>query len=142
MSMLLRISLYGHFILFGGSYLEIFVFGGHEAVRDVIAQTSISARVDYVLAHFSKTTPIQLKVTHNGRHHTTLVPLPKPLLPELDYQTTTDTCVLLPSSPNKLLRHWNEGLWGDSRDLDGYVKKEKFLGYLATHEGAEPEFSR
>ena len=141
MSMLLRIPLYGPFDLFGGSYLEIFVFGGLEAVRDVIAQTSISARVNYVLAHFSKTTPIQLKITHNGRHHTMLVPLPKPLPPELDDQTTPNTCIRLPSSPNKLLSQWNEGLWGDSRNNDGYAKKGKYLGYLATHEGAEREFS-
>lgn len=133
----LRVPFYTHISESDASYLDIFVFGGLEAVRDIIAQTSVSAGVDYIVAHFSKATPFQLPFNYKHRYHATLVPLPKPLLPELDRQTAIDIYSRLPSAHSLMLMSepalWGWGMaWLNAED-------KKFLGYLATHEGSEPK---
>lgn len=123
------------------SYLDLFVFGGLEAFRDVVTQTSVLARVDYLLAHYSKVTPISLPVKYKGRTHARLVSLPKPILPELGRQAAIDTCRRLPSTII-ILDLLNAGLWGYGWGLRRHIEEGKFLGYLATHEGAEPKLLR
>lgn len=141
MSMILRLSSPAGCIQPDASYLDLFIFGGLEAFRDVVAQTSVSARVDYLLAHYNKVTPITLPVKYKRRSHATLVPLPKPILPELGHQTAIDTYRRLPFT-ELILDLANAGLWGYDWGLQQRIEEGKFLGYLATHEGAEPKLLR
>ena len=120
------------------NYLEVFSFGGLQAVRDVIVKRTIKSRVKYILAHYNNTTAIKLPFFHGGRKHRKLVPLPKPILPGLDHQMRSNLCRRLPSATN-LLELQNAGLWGYPLEADKVVEEGKFLGYLATHDGAEPK---
>ena len=116
-------------------YLEMFVFGGLEAVTDIIAQTSLRARRDHLIAHYAATTAISALVTDDSKCH--LIPLPKPLLPKLDYKTTTKISCRL--SRLKWLFKSDASIWGESWFLGEGAAAAGFLEYLVTHEGAEPE---
>ena len=141
MSSILRLLPIADYIEPDRCKLDLFILGGLEAFRDIVAQNSVSARVDYLLAHYNQVMPIPLPFTYNRRIHTTLVPLPKPILPELSRQTAIDTCLRLPIAL-LILDLLGAGLWGYKPDLDRHAVEGRFLGYLATHEGPEPQLLR
>lgn len=117
---------------FDFNYLQILIFGGLEAVRDVIAKDSISTRVRYIRAHYDQT-----MVVPDTSYHRNLIPLPKPILQKLDHQMTSHLCRRLPSAED-LLNLENAGGWGYPGEVDEDVEEGKFLEFLATHDGAEP----
>ena len=117
---------------FDFNYLQILVFAGLEAVRDVIAKGSISTRVRYIRSHYDQT-----MVVPDTSSHRDLVPLPKSILPRLDHQMTSHLCRRLPLAED-LLNLENAGGWGYPGEIDEDAEEGKFLEYLATHDGAEP----
>lgn len=138
MSYLLRVPRPTNGIAIDACYLDIFVFGGLEAVRDVMGEASIRARVDHVLAHYSKKIAIPLPLDYDSRNYETLVSLPRPEVPELDHRTATDICRRLPLATD-FLNIGNAALRPFSRLCKRDTEGKKFLRYLATHEGAEPK---
>ena len=116
------------------NYLQILIFGGLEAVRDVIAKDSVSARVTHIRAHYKKAMDMPGSLSRRKRD---LVRLPKPILPRLDQQMRGHLCRRLPSAED-LLHLENAGLWGYPGEIDEDAEEGKFLEYLGTHAGAEP----
>ena len=116
---------------FNFNYLHVLIFGGLEAVRDVIAKDSVPTRVNHIRAHYKKA--MDVPESHRFEH---LVLLPKPILPRLDHQMRSQLCRRLPSAED-LMNLEYAGDWGYPGE---FVDAEdgKFLEYLAIHDGAEP----
>ena len=119
------------------SYLDIFIFGGLEAVSDVMVKRSIRIRVEHLRAHYSKSAANSLSYS-TDRAYTSSVILPKAILPWLDDQMTSDLCRRLPPAAY-FLHPWDTGLSSFPLNVSQDVADGEFLEYLATHDGAEPK---
>ena len=112
--------------------LNIFVFGGLEAVKDLLAEPDPASYHSIIDAHFKRAYPDTMPPT---RPHN----LPPSILRRLDWEASRKICQLLPDHPHRILNlhrlrfagHPAPRCWRE-RGID------RFYQHLVKYEGEEP----